>query len=280
MFSPDQYELLDFGTGRKLERFGTLLLDRPAPAAEPYRPLRRELWPSADACYERIERDSGEWELRDELPDTWQVHHGKIVFELRRTTFGHIGLFPEQAANWDWVGEQVRSAERTLKVLNLFAYTGGSTLAASSAGAEVVHIDAAKNVVQWARRNAELSHLAERPIRWIAEDALKFVQRELRRGNRYDGVILDPPSYGHGPSGEVWKLAEHLSELLSACADLTAGRREFILLTCHSPEFAANDAGALLEQAFGPGHIAVGELSLLTADERELPSGVMGRWTK
>ncbi len=280
MFRPQYYELVDFGDGRKLERFGDILLDRLAPAAEGYTIRQRDLWPTAAACYERIERDTGEWDFRRALPDTWQVRHDAITFELRRTNFGHIGLFPEQAANWDWIGEQVAAAGRPLKVLNLFAYTGGSTLAASVAGAEVVHIDAAKNVVQWARRNAELSGLAERPIRWIAEDAVKFVQRELRRGKQYDAVILDPPSYGHGPAGEVWKLSEHLAELLSACADLTAQQRAFILLTCHSPEIAPEDAAWFLRQAMGDGQLIATDLVLTTADDRELPSGVVARWVK
>ena len=161
---------------------------------------------------------------------------GRCVLELKRTNFGHLGLFPEQAANWPWIAEQVASAP-AMRVLNLFAYTGGSTLAAAAAGAEVVHVDAAKNIVAWARRNAALSGLADAPIHWIAEDALKFVKRELRRENRYDAVILDPPSYGHGAHGEVWRLSQHLPRLLELCGQLTAGRRRFMLLTCHTPDF-------------------------------------------
>ena len=153
-------------------------------------------------------RRRGNGRDRRELPERWTIAHGPLQFELKRTDFGHLGLFPEQAENWDWIAERVAAAGRPLKVLNLFAYTGGSTLAAAAAGAEVVHVDAAKNIVAWARRNAELSGLADAPIRWIAEDAMKFVKRELKRGNRYDAVILDPPSYGHGPQGEVWRLVE------------------------------------------------------------------------
>ena len=197
-----------------------------------------------------------------------------------------MGLFPEQAENWEWILEQCRlsvsqrPAERP-KILNLFAYTGGSTLAAAAAGAEVVHVDAAKNVVAWARRNAELSGLADAPVRWIAEDAVKFVKRELRRGNRYDAVILDPPSYGHGPRGEVWRLAKHLPRLLSLCGELTAGRLQFMLLTCHTPGYdAAALREMLLEAVGGEGTAAARQLTLRSAAGRELPSGVAVRWAK
>ena len=178
----------------------------------------------ADARFDGRSEESGHWTCRRELPERWTITCGPWQFELKRTDFGHVGLFPEQVENWVWIGERVRAAGRPLRVMNLFAYTGGSTLAAAAAAAETVHVDAAKNTVAWARRNAELSGLSAAPIRWIAEDALKFVKRELRRGNRYDAVILDPPSYGHGPRGEVWRLSKHLPRLLSLCGELTAGR--------------------------------------------------------
>ena len=255
MFDSTQYQLLDFGNGRRLERFGPLVLDRPCPAAESIRPATPQLWPSADARFERLENESGRWILRGDLPQSWTITHGGMRLELKRTDFGHVGLFPEQAENWDWIVKQVRhepSAGRgTLKILHLFAYTGASTLAAAAAGARVTHVDAARNIVAWARRNAELSALGEAPIRWIAEDAVKFAKREIRRGNRYDAVILDPPSYGHGTHGEVWRLAEDLPRLLALCAELTAGRPRFVLLTCHTPGFSPLGLRDLLAAGFG-----------------------------
>jgi 23S rRNA (cytosine1962-C5)-methyltransferase len=278
MFTPDQYALLDFGRGRKLERFGAYVLDRPSPAAEGESRAVPETWREATARYEREEAERGVWEAAAELPPKWTIQHGTLVFELRRTEFGHVGLFPEQAPNWDWIGHVVNAAQRPLKILNLFAYTGGSTLAAAAAGAEVVHIDAAKNVVQWARRNAELSGLAERPIRWIAEDAAKFVTREVKRGNQYDAVILDPPSYGHGARGEVWKLAEHLPALLSDCGRLTQQRQAFILLSCHTPGYGPRELRDLLLECIGPGRVETQPLDLLDSSGRALDSGISARW--
>jgi 23S rRNA (cytosine1962-C5)-methyltransferase len=272
MFSRDQYELLDFGDGRKLERFGDSIVDRPAPAAEGLRRGDPSLWAEADHVYDR---EAARWRSRADAKQTWSILHEQRVFHLSCTDAGQVGVFPEQAVNWDWLAETIVPP---LKILNLFAYTGGSTLACAAAGADVVHIDAAQNSVQWARRNAEASSLADRPIRWIAEDAVKFVERELRRGNRYDAVILDPPSYGHGPKGEVWKLADNLLPLLERIARLTQGRRKFILLSCHTPQFEAEILAALLRQTMGAGDISAGELSLATTGGRRLPSGHFARW--
>jgi 23S rRNA (cytosine1962-C5)-methyltransferase len=316
MCTREAYELLDFGDGRRLERFGEVTLDRPCPAAEPFRRAAPQAWTQADSRFEGRVEEEGQWTDRRELPERWTIARGPLRFELKRSEFGHLGLFPEQAANWDWIGKQVNiatnsreltargmrvpilrellasghsadtpacPAARPLKVLNLFAYTGGSTLAAAAAGAEVVHVDAAKNVVAWARRNAELSGLAEAPIRWIAEDALKFVKRELNRGNRYDAVILDPPSYGHGPKGEVWQLAKHLPQLLSLCGELTAGRLQFMLLTCHTPGYDANVLGDMLGEHFFTslaGRMVGKPLTIRAADGRKLPSGVVVRWER
>jgi 23S rRNA (cytosine1962-C5)-methyltransferase len=204
-----------------------------------------------------------------------------MVLGLRTTPAGQVGVFPEQAANWDWIGKRVRAAQRPLKVLNLFAYTGGSTLAAAAAGAEVVHVDAARNVVQWARDNADLSGLSEAPIRWIDEDAGKFVRRELRRGNRYDAVILDPPSYGHGPKGEPWKIVQHLPGLLADCADVTKGQLAFVVLSCHSPGFGPAELEALVHDAFFGAcqQGAVGrDMWLRSTDGRGLTAGSVARW--
>jgi 23S rRNA (cytosine1962-C5)-methyltransferase len=314
----DDYELLDFGEGRRLERFGPVVLDRPCPAAEPFPQTNPDRWPQADARFDVRDDLRGQWTDRRQLAERWHVAHGPLRFELKRTEFGHLGLFPEQAENWDWLGNHFRSAgvppvlsdvrwggsctgvrwggsctgvrwggscaatppaaEQRPRVLNLFAYTGGSTLASAAAGAEVVHVDAAKNVVTWARRNAELSGLANAPIRWIAEDALKFVKRELKRGNRYDAVILDPPSYGHGARGEVWRLSKHLPRLLDLCAELTERRPRFVLLTCHTPGYDAESLRQMLIEAFGNAERTVaGPLTIRSADGRLLPSGVVAR---
>jgi 23S rRNA (cytosine1962-C5)-methyltransferase len=260
MFAPDVYQLLDFGAGRRLEQFGPWRIDRPCPAAEEMDQADAGVWQSADARFERTGATEGRWVCRNardgaacqnEVPERWTIADGRIAFELKRTEFGHLGVFPEQAVNWEWIADCVRASAEPMRVLNLFAYTGGSTLAAAAAGAEVFHVDAAKNVVAWARRNAELSGLSAAPIHWIAEDAMKYVRRELNRGNRYDAVILDPPSYGHGPHGEVWQLSKHLPTLLEMCGELTAGRRRFMLLTCHTPEFDAARLERLVRESLG-----------------------------
>jgi 23S rRNA (cytosine1962-C5)-methyltransferase len=285
MFTLDQYELLDFGNGRRLERFGAIVLDRPCPAVEQIEQSDPDMWQQADARFDSNGGEEGRWTAARDLSEQWVVTHGSIHFELKCTPFGQVGLFPEQAGNWNWLAGQIQSVRRQepLRVLNLFAYTGGSTLAASAAGAQVVHVDAAKNIVGWARRNAELSGIADRPIQWIIEDAQKFVKRELRRGNRYDAVILDPPSYGHGPRGEVWRLAKHLPGLLSLCGELTAGRRCFMLLTCHTPGFSVDRMRAMMQTALGDaesGDITVEELTILAADGRQLPCGAAVRWLR
>ncbi len=297
VFGLDQYQLLDFGAGRRLERFGPLVLDRPCPAAENVAKVEPALWEQADARFVRTKGNEGEWQSDRPLPQRWNIAHGPLTLELKRTEFGHLGLFPEQAANWDWLAGQIRRVREThqcdssgassgasspdrppLKVLNLFAYTGGSTLTAAASGAEVVHVDAARNVLAWARRNAELSGMADAPVRWIAEDAQKFVKRELRRANRYDAVILDPPSYGHGPQGEVWRLSKHLPHLLRMLAELTAGRRRFLLLTCHTPEFGPVRLKRLVSDTLGNRPVIAEHLTLRAIDGRELPSGVVVRW--
>jgi 23S rRNA (cytosine1962-C5)-methyltransferase len=241
VFASDQYELLDFGEGRKLERFGAQIVDRPAPAATDA-VRRRDMWSQATISFDRDERTQGKWSVAAEIDAPWTVHHDAVVFTLKPSPLGQVGLFAEQAENWDWIAARVRSAGRPLKVLNLFAYTGGSTLAAAAAGAEVTHVDAARSAIAWARRNAIASGMEDAPIHWIQEDAMKFVRRELKRGRQYDAVILDPPSFGRGPKGETWKLTEHLSELLSLCCALTEHTRCFVLLTCHSGELAFGEA--------------------------------------
>ena len=289
MNEPDQshaaraYELVDFGGGRKLERFGGVLLHRPSPAAEGFSKANPAAWRAAAARYDRDTGETGHWTALDDLPagwPSWPLAWGDLSLELRATDFGHVGFFPEHAATWRSIGQAAGDAARQTgqppRVLNLFAYTGGATLAAAAAGAAVVHIDAAQSVVGWARHNAELSGLADAPVRWIAEDAAVFAAREVRRGSRYDGILLDPPSYGHGPSGKAWKIDRDLPGLLASCAALLAERPRFVLFTCHTPGYDGAALAALLaEHGLAPrdDRIQSGELVLQTADGRELPSG-------
>jgi 23S rRNA (cytosine1962-C5)-methyltransferase len=296
MFESADYQLLDFGNDRKLERFGPHVIDRPAPAAAGVRRAQPELWSKAVARFELFGEqrggERGRWSPPDALPQTWTIAFGPLRFELKPTDFGHLGVFPEQAANWEWIARQVRRAVTDVeqpKVLNLFAHTGGSTLAAAHSGAEVVHIDSAKSAVAWARRNAERSGLSDAPIRWIVEDAALFVDRELKRGHRYDGIILDPPSYGHGPAGETWKLEDDLPKLLTACAMLIADRRGFILLTSHTPSITPPLAEELLKCAMncapdipaqvGTSEVSADELFLVAGSGLKLPGGVAARWS-
>lgn len=277
------YQLLDFGAGRKLEQFGSLRLDRPCPAAENMPQAQADLWSTADARFSGASANAGQWESRGELPSRWTMRHGPVVLELKRAESGHVGVFPEQLANWDWMVQCMRGQFGRLRVLNLFAYTGGSTLACAAAGAEVTHVDAARNVVAWARRNAELSGLAASPIRWIHEDAVKFARREIRRGARYDALILDPPSYGHGPRGEVWRLSRDLPRLLALCAELTAGEGQWILLTCHTPGYDPPRLQAMVRDAFAEsadGAFGSEIMTLRTATGRALPSGAVVRWSR
>lgn len=281
MFFPDQYELIDFGRGRKLERFGHYVLDRPSAVADCPQISHRERWNQAAARYERGESARGRWISAHKLPETWRVNHHGCTLELRRTPFGHVGLFPEQAGNWDWLREVQAASREPLRLLNLFAYTGGATLAAAAAGAQVTHVDAAHNVVSWARRNATLSGLADAPIRWISEDVLTFVRREVRRGNHYHGVILDPPSYGHGPKGQVWKIEQDLPNLLEACAALIAPDPRLVCLTTHTEGLSISCLRALLTRtrvAPNSRQIETAEMSLISSDGRCLPSGRGTRW--
>ncbi len=287
------YGLLDFGNGRKLERFGEVVIDRPCAAAEGVRAADPELWRSAAARFEGTRAGEGKWSPAAEkwVPAEWWFAHdvagGRFRLRLDALPSGQSGVFPEQGENWEWIVQHVTrskppaEAGGSLRVLNLFAYTGGSTLAAALAGAEVAHVDAARSVVERARANAAASGLADRPIRWIVEDAVKFCQREVKRGNQYDAVILDPPTYGHGPKGEPWKVGEDLLPLLELCGELTAERRAFVLVTCHSPGIGPAELGAYLADGVF-GHCgqppATGELFLMTADGRRLPSGVYARW--
>ena len=275
------FEVLDTGDGEKLERWGGVILRRPDPQtiwpkADP------ALWKQAQAHYHRSERGGGEWEFFTRLPERWTISHQGLKFYVRPTGFKHTGLFPEQAANWVWMAEKIReSGRRDVKVLNLFGYTGGATLACAQAGATVTHVDAAKGMVQWAKENRELSQLPETSCRWIVEDALRFVQREIRRGNHYDGILMDPPSYGRGPSGEVWKLENELYGLIDTCAQVLSDAPLFYLINSYTPGFQASVLSNMLEKCVAPrfgGQVDSEELCLPVTTGGVLPCGATGRW--
>jgi len=279
--SPFQYQLLDFGQGRKLEKFGDHLLDRYSPSAEGFKAINPSLWKNAHARYARTGEGQGIWENYNVLPKTWTVQAGSICFEVKPTRFGHLGIFPEQFSNWKWLLETCRQSPQRLKVLNLFAYTGGSSLACALGGAEVTHVDAAGNTVKWGRHNAEISGLGEATIRWITEDARKFVKREAKRENYYDGVILDPPTYGHGAKGEVWRIGRDLPLLLGHLKKIMP-EPKFALFTCHSPGHDTATLTDLLLSTFDGMErklISSQELGQTDLKNRKLPSGHSARFS-
>ena len=275
------FEVLDTGDGEKLERWGDVILRRPDPQtiwpkADP------TLWRQAQAWYHRSDKGGGEWEFFSRLPEKWVIAHEALRFYVRPTGFKHTGLFPEQAANWVWMAEKLRqSGRKDLRVLNLFGYTGGATLACAQAGAHVTHVDAAKGMVQWAKENRELSQLPETSCRWIVEDALRFVQREIRRGNSYDGILMDPPSYGRGPSGEVWKLENELYGLIDTCAQVLSPEPLFFLVNSYTTGFQASVLSNIIEKCVVPrfgGQVDSQELCLPVSTGGVLPCGATGRW--
>lgn len=276
------YELLDTGSGEKLERWGNFILRRPDPQI--IWPLVRETpdWKNAHGHYHRSSSGGGQWSFRKELPDRWTIGYGPLKFHIKPTNFKHTGLFPEQAVNWSWMMDRIRSAGRPIRVLNLFAYTGGATVASAAAGAEVCHVDAVKGMVQWAKENAQLSGLEAAPIRYITDDVFKFVQREQRRGRQYEAIIMDPPSYGRGPNGEMWKLEENLFPFLESCVSILSDRPLFVLINSYTTGLSPTVLNNLLKMSIGRkfgGQIDCGEIGLpITASGMALPCGIYGRW--
>ena len=275
------YELIDCGGGEKLERWGEHTLVRPDPQAIWESKRENPGWKRAQGRYFRSSEGGGHWE-KDALPERWQVRYRDLTFHVKPMNFKHTGLFPEQAVNWDFAREKIENARRSVRVLNLFAYTGGATVACAAAGAQVCHVDAAKGMVGWARENAAASGLAEAPIRWIIDDCAKFAERELRRGKTYDAIILDPPSYGRGPNGEVWKLEESLFPFLKLCARLLSEKPLFVILNSYTTGLAPSVLGYMLHlliaQRYG-GKVTWDELGLpVTETGLCLPCGATGRW--
>jgi 23S rRNA (cytosine1962-C5)-methyltransferase len=274
------YEVLDTSTSEKLERWKDYLLIRPDPQVLWKTPKDNPGWKKPNGHYHRSSKGGGEWEFFS-LPQQWQINYGELTFNLKPFSFKHTGIFPEQAVNWDWFSKKIEKANRPIKVLNLFAYTGGATLAAAHAGATVTHVDASKGMVSWAKENAEASGLGQSPIRWIVDDCIKFVEREIRRGNRYDGIIMDPPSYGRGPKGEIWKIEDSIYDFIKLCANLLSDDPLFFLVNSYTtglnPSVMTYMIGTELKK-FG-GLVTGDEIGLpVTSTGLILPCGASGRW--
>ena len=273
------YELIDATDGERLERFGDVLLIRPDPQIISHTPRKDPRWESANARYLRSKTGGGHWEMRRKTPECWQIGYGDLRFNLKPMGFKHTGIFPEQAVNWDLMAGMIRKADRPIRVLNLFGYTGAATLACVAAGAHVTHVDASKGMVNWGRENAVLSGLAEKP--WLVDDCGKFVQRELRRGNTYDAIVMDPPSYGRGPGGEVWKLEDQIYDLVAQCVRLLSDHPLFFLINSYTTGLSPAVMQyilATLMQGRG-GSTAADEIGLpVTANGLVVPCGATAMW--
>jgi len=276
------YELLDATNHNRLERWGQTLLIRPDPQVIWKNDETSPLWAKADAVYYRSAKGGGQWNYHKKLPQKWQIHWNDLTLIVSPTGFKHTGVFPEQAANWDYIREKVEGAGRPVRVLNLFAYSGGATLAAAAGGAEVWHVDAAKGMVAMAKENAAASGLADRPIHWIVDDCGKFIQREIRRGRKYDGVIMDPPSYGRGPSGEIWKMEKDFYPFLLTVREILSENPLFVIINSYTTGLAPSAVGYMADAVFGArfgGCTQCGELGLpVAASGLTLPCGAAGRW--
>jgi len=276
------YEVIDCSGGEKLERWGRYILLRPDPQVIWNTPRKAAQWRQLNAHYHRSKKGGGEWEFFD-LPDQWAIRYRGFTFHLKPFHFKHTGLFPEQAVNWDWISEKIRRADRPTSVLNLFAYTGGATLAAAAAGASVTHVDASKGMVAWAKENAAGSGLKDAPIRWIVDDCVKFAEREIRRGRTYDAIIMDPPSYGRGPRGEIWKIEDHIYPLIQTCANLLGKKPLFFLVNSYTtglqPAVLAYMLGSALEKFSGT--VNAQEIGVpVSCSGLVLPCGASGRWER
>lgn len=279
----EKYSLVDSAKGEKLEYWGDYLLRRPDPQAVWNLRSEKKLWNKADAWYHRSKTGGGKWEmLNEKLPERWILEYGELKFNIKPMGFKHTGLFPEQAVNWDWFSDLIKKASRPIKVLNLFAYTGGATVAALAAGAEVVHVDASKGMVTWAKENVVSSGLGDKVVRYIVDDVVKFVQRENRRGRKYDAVIMDPPSYGRGPSGEVWKIENELYPLVEECMKILSDNPLFFLINSYTTGLSAQVLTNVLSMTVGNkygGKITADEIGIpMSANKLILPCGISGRW--
>ncbi|MEG0545644.1 MAG: class I SAM-dependent methyltransferase [Oscillospiraceae bacterium] len=278
------YELLDCSSGQRLERWGNITLIRPDPQVIWNTPKKHPLWKKPDAIYHRSKEGGGNWELLNKIPDFWSIKFNELTFNVKTMGFKHTGIFPEQAVNWEYTSNLIKNAGRKVKVLNLFAYTGGATIAALKAGAEVVHVDASKGMVQWAKENAASSGVANMPVRWIVDDCAKFVAREIRRGNKYDIIIMDPPSYGRGPNGEIWKLENEVYNFVELCKDVLSDNPLMVLINSYttglSPAVMQYILGSAICPQFG-GNVTSDEIGLpVTNSGMILPCGSSAIWER
>lgn len=276
------YECLDAGNGEKLERFGKYVFRRPDPQAM-WSVENYDAWQKIDGFYHRSSEGGGYWDFKTRLPEFWTLHYKELTFKISPTNFKHIGLFPEQAVNWDFMMNKIRNSHRPIKVLNLFAYTGGATIACSAAGAKVVHVDASRGMTDWSKENMRLSHLEENEIRFIVDDCVKFVEREIRRGNTYDAIIMDPPSYGRGPNKEVWKFEKNIYHLIDLCMQILSDQPLFFLINSYTTGISGTVLENILKttilKKFPDGKVEAGEVGLpITKDHLILPCGIYGRW--
>jgi 23S rRNA (cytosine1962-C5)-methyltransferase len=278
------YKILDMADGQKLERWGDVILSRPDPQIIWKEKTFPEKWKTANAKYSRSNTGGGAWQYNKKVPQSWQVKYKELTFNIKPMGFKHTGLFPEQAVNWDWMINKIRDSKRKdIKVLNLFAYTGGATVACSYAGAQVVHVDSSKGMVQWAKENIASSGLADRPVRFIIDDVTKFVQREIRRGNKYDAIIMDPPSYGRGKNGEVWQFENNISDLVELCKDVLSDDPLFFLINSYTTGISSKVLENILtlKLKYKKGKYTSGEVGLPMKDSSlVLPCGIYGRWEK
>ncbi|MGN0548159.1 MAG: class I SAM-dependent methyltransferase [Acutalibacteraceae bacterium] len=278
------YELLDCSDGERLERWGDVILIRPDPQVIWKTPKKHPMWKNANARYLRSSTGGGHWEILRKTPDSWRIRYKELSLNVKTMGFKHTGIFPEQAVNWDYTAEIIKKAGRPVRVLNLFSYTGGATVACLKAGAQVVHVDASKGMVAWAKENAAASSVADRPVRWIVDDCIKFVQREIRRGNKYDIIIMDPPSYGRGPGGEVWKLEDEVYGFVELCTKVLSDDPLMVLINSYttglSPAVMQYILGALVVPKFG-GEVTGSEIGLpVTRTGMVLPCGASAIWKK
>ena len=276
------YEIIDMANGEKLERWKDIILVRPDPQIIWKDKSFPNKWKDANAVYKRSSTGGGAWDYKKKIPANWQVKYKNLTFNIKPMGFKHTGLFPEQAANWDWMIEKIKNAKREIKVLNLFAYTGGATVAGLSAGASVCHVDSSKGMVAWAKENVISSGLQERPVRYIVDDVVKFVNREIRRGNKYDAIIMDPPSYGRGANGEVWKFEENICDLVELCKGVLSDNPLFFLINSYTTGISStvleNILNLNITKTYG-GKVTNGEVGLpMTNSKLILPCGIYGRW--
>lgn len=275
------YEIIDMANGEKLERWGKYILIRPDPQIIWKEKSYPEKWKKANATYKRSKTGGGAWNFKDRLPSSWQIKYKDLEFNIKPMGFKHTGLFPEQAANWDWMINKIQKAKRPIKVLNLFAYTGGATVACLYAGASVCHVDSSKGMVAWAKENVISSNLQDRPVRYIVDDVVKFVQREIRRGNVYDAIIMDPPSYGRGASGEVWQFENNIADLVNLCMQVLSNNPLFFLINSYTTGISSEVLSNILKINMKKykGKISSGEVGLpMNSSDLILPCGIYSRW--